>query len=671
MNRYDYLNDEQFLKMIYHLNVKQRHAKITLLSWQEIPIKDITGKLMNGSINIDGSSAIRRTANMTLVVDDSEVNITNVNNNFSINKKVVVEIGIKNDTPLYQQYPIIWFPMGTYVIISSSLSHSMSGTQLSLQLKDKMCLLNGECGGALPAAITFNEIESYDENGKLVITQPTMYQIIQELVNHWGGQQLGKIIISDLDTRVKKIMKWNSASPVYSFDQGNGIQFTTSETRAQQLQGKGIPVTKYTNGMDIGYIYTDFVYPQEDLVGAAGDTVCSILDKIKNVLGNFEYFYDLDGNFVFQQIKNYLNTSQSTIEIDKLNNSDYLVDQSKGKVVYTFDDSSLVTSYSNVPQYNMIKNDFVVWGQKQNAAGVTIPIRYHLAIDEKPKIGQTHNVFKYVDLEDNITKAKSVQRILGQFPAQGVIGVFYQKDDKIYKWNAQTREYEELQDVSLTPIVSNDWRTELYLQGVDAQPYGLDSNYYYTELLNEWPKLYDIWSDNPDFYQEVKQDPTTCDYFLDFIDSTAAISQFNVSNIGRRTKVLSDDSINCIFEPVIPDLIILQQNDEKLQEKREECENRKQKYTQVSSNIYSCLAGGGHFNSAYNAVKDLLYQNTSYNENVSLQTIPLYHLDVNTRINIKDTKSNIFGDYMIKSISLPLDIASTMSISATRALEKI
>ena len=37
--------------------------------------------------------------------------------------------------------------------------------------------------------------------------------------------------------------------------------------------------------------------------------LCTILDKIKNLLGNFEYYYDLDGNFIFQEVKNYLNNT--------------------------------------------------------------------------------------------------------------------------------------------------------------------------------------------------------------------------------------------------------------------------------------------------------------------------------------------------------------------------
>lgn len=34
-------------------------------------------------------------------------------------------------------------------------------------------------------------------------------------------------------------------------------------------------------------------------------------------------------------------------------------------------------------------------------------------------------------------------------------------------------------------VKANDWRTELYLQGVQAEALGLESNFYYTELATE------------------------------------------------------------------------------------------------------------------------------------------------------------------------------------------
>ena len=48
-----------------------------------------------------------------------------------------------------------------------------------------------------------------------------------------------------------------------------------------------------------------------------------------------------------------------------------------------------------------------------------------------------------------------------------------------------------------------------------------------------------------------------------------------------------------------------------------------------------------------------------------------FSFEPNSRITVYDEKSGIFGDYIIKSISLPLDVTSTMSINAYKALQKI
>ena len=673
--KYDYLTDADFLKYVDSLHLKEQYAKITLLDWEENPIKDIQGIITGGNISLDGRSAIRRTINISVYVDNSDIiGVTDIDNLFSINKKMKLEIGYVNTTDRYKQYEMLWFPQGIFVMIQPSISHSTSGISISLTLKDKMCLLNGECGGTIPASTQFDEYETLDENGEWVIKKPVIVQIIRELVNHFGGEQLSKIIISDLDTRIKKVMKWTGSTPLYLIEETQDSALLTTTRPADNVYKE-----MFSYGDDVGFIYTDFIYPQE-LIGDAGSTVVTILDKIKNFLGNYEYFYDVDGNFVWQEIKNYLNTSKATVDLNKLNKDDYLIDMAKGKAEYTFDDSNLITSYSNNPQFQMIKNDFVVWGIKENANGNDMPIRYHLAIDEKPKTGNTYPCFFYLDPDDNIEKAKMVVKFpnfqsLNTNP--GKAGVFYMtiNDGKIYKW--EDGNYIAI-DVGLTNIKTSDWRTELYLQGVQSEPLGTDTNYYYTELLNEWPKLYDIKVQNPDgtqgaFYPEVIKNPSDIDFFLDFIDSTAAISQFSVKNIGRRTIVENNNDINCVFEPEVPDYILIEitGNAEEMEKQREECRIKGQKYIQIESTVYSLLVGGGSYNSAYNRVRELLYQHTSYNESITIQAVPIYHLEPNIRVGVRDTESNIFGDYMVSNISIPLDINGTMTISATRALERI
>ena len=675
-----YLRDKDFLKLMDKNLLKEQFIKIIVLDWNENPIEEIQGRASSGNLNINGNSSLRRTCNLNILIDEENASITNIKNSLSINKKIKLQIGFKNNTNQYKDYDIIWFPLGVFVITNISISsQNAANISASIQLKDKMCLLNGECGGTLPASVIFSEYDVLDDTGKYQTVKPTIYTIIRYLVNEFGGEQQAKILISDIDERVKQVMRWMGSNPIYityySADGSTQYNAVLDKNEAEAALAAGIidGYTEYKSGEDIGYIYTDFVYPSE-LIGDIGDTITTILDKIKSTLGNYEYFYDIDGNFIFQEIKNYLNTSKSTIDLNNMNQNDYLIDITRGNSVYTFDNSTLVSTYTNSPQFSMIKNDFLVWGVRKTTDDQSYPIRYHLSIDKKPRIGNTYKVFFYTDPDDGIAKAKRPIQFTSRnnFPTMGAIDVFYLALDTnlVYKWDTNKSEYQQL-DVQIEEITTKDWRTELYLSGAQAEGFSLTSNDYYAELNNEWPKIYDI--KNGQFYEKYEKDQSSMDYFLDFIDSTATISELSISNIGKRTKIVSDENINCIFEKEIPNLVLININDdeENVANNRKECEAKGQDYIQVSGNIYQMLAIGGTQNSAYVKIRELLYQYTSYNESINLQTIPIYYLDANQRITVQDYKSDIYGDYMINTISIPFDISSYMTISATRVLERL
>jgi hypothetical protein len=58
------------------------------------------------------------------------------------------------------------------------------------------------------------------------------------------------------------------------------------------MYGKECYLAKIEYGETAGYHATPLVY-NSDLILKAGETVTALLDKIKNMLGNYEYFYDL------------------------------------------------------------------------------------------------------------------------------------------------------------------------------------------------------------------------------------------------------------------------------------------------------------------------------------------------------------------------------------------
>jgi hypothetical protein len=122
----------------------------------------------------------------------------------------------------------------------------------------------------------------------------------------------------------------------------------------------------------VGYEKTPLVYP-DDLVAAAGQPATIILDKIKDLLGEYEYFYDIDGCFRFQKKKTYLKTLW--------NDSEALEIFENGEYIYNFSDLSMFTSFSNTPNLKNLKNDFTVWGSKKSIIGSELPIHMRIAID--------------------------------------------------------------------------------------------------------------------------------------------------------------------------------------------------------------------------------------------------------------------------------------------------
>lgn len=679
---FPYLKDVDFLLNFNCNKILEQFVKLVVLTFDEKPITEIQGRVINGSISLDGSSAMRRTCNISLIADDEGLSPLNINSLFSINKKIEVLIGFTNTSSQYKEFPVIWFPQGVYVIISPNITHDTNGINISLTLHDKMALLNGQCGGILPASTTFSQIERVNEKGEIYISESTIYQIIQQLVCHFGGEQLGKIIISDIDNKIKRPVTWNETYPLYknvSIDSMGTLSYLFSTEPSGKQQEEAI-----FYGESVGYILSDFTYPGE-LVGNAGETIVSILDKIKNLFGgNFEYFYDIDGNFRFQKIRNYLNNSYSSYVINSseekktIQVGTYAIDITNGKSVYTFTDANLISSFSNAPQYQNIKNDFIIWGKKTSSTGQQVPIRYHLAIDSKPQVGNEYSVFFYIDLEDGLKKAHKplIFDRKADFPLPGnVLDFYYAKDTSIiYSWDVKNEQYKQT-SYQMETIITTDFRSELYLSGVSSDPLGLNSNYYYTELKNEWLKLYDLQQQK--FTDEAISAPWDLDFYLDIIDTTTALSEFSVQNIGRRTVVIVDDNINCLFQPSVPNIVIIQTDKEgsdtysQTAILRKWCQQAHQDYTQIDSKIFSSLLINESPNSAYERIRTELYQYTNFNQQISITSLPIYYLEPNSRITVQDSYSGIYGDYMIQSISLPLGIGETMNLSCTKALERI
>jgi len=119
---------------------------------------------------------MRRTATLSILADEKENNLEQLDHLFAINKKCTIELGIVNKvipytfsvldnninksifkTINYQENygEIVWFPLGLFIMFNPSIAHNLSGITISMNLKDKMCLLNGDLAGQIHSSVNF------------------------------------------------------------------------------------------------------------------------------------------------------------------------------------------------------------------------------------------------------------------------------------------------------------------------------------------------------------------------------------------------------------------------------------------------------------------------------------------------------------------------------------
>lgn len=634
---FEYLNDLDFLMKLDKLNLRTQYAKIVLLSFDEKPIKEIQGNISSGSLSVNGSSSVRRTINLSIFANYANSNLEDIDNEISINKKIKVFVGYKNPLKSYSYYgDIIWFPCGLFVISTANVSRSTTGWTISITAKDKMCLLDGSVGGTLPASTIFHEKWIYSNDDDVEIQYPTIFQIIFEAVNHWGGESAENIIITDIDETVKMLVRYMGDSPIYFSHNYESFSFSPSEDFPYM----------YSYGDDTGYQETDFTYPGE-LILKPGDTVVTLLDKIIDTLGNYEYYYDIDGHFIFQQIKNYLNTGSPLLELDV---QDYVKSYNNTKFLYSLTDLDTTASINNSPNYTNIKNDFYVWGKRTTASGAEVDIRYHLAIDTKPDLDLAKQYMWSVKDKDT--------------------GLIIRYDFTNSAINEQSDYL-----VELIGVPCDEWREELYRQALIAQvTNSVYDNYYDSELIAEWRNLYDPMNSNWDstnhWNPDVFNNPEKINFWLDFIDTGSEIGKYSINQIGRRTKVVNNTDITSVYNKEVPDIIFIE-NNEDTAERIASYHAIGQRYFVLTPQLYNLFSISSTGVSCFDKIREMLYQNLSYNTTISITCLPKYYMEPNNIIYIEDKESNISGNYQITQFTLPLAYNGTMSITATEVLTRV
>lgn len=551
----DFLKDKAFLLKVNRHKHREYYARITVLDYEhEKPIASFEGKVISGNMNVSASSNTRRTGSLSVVFDETTKDITNINNLIAIDKKVQIEVGISNPLMLDEEYAkygdILWFKQGVFILTQASSSISTSTATVSVNFIDKMGLLNGTCGGIFPASTNLHEILVMDADGNQSYEHPLIRDIIIECVHHFGGEAYTRIIVEDLEEVGRQVVKWNGTSPVWFQKQGNtpNGNFIVSSGDPDIT---GQTYEEYIQGEMVGYLETDLTYPGE-LIMSIGSKITDALDQIKNTLGNYEYYYDVDGIFHFRKIKNFVATGNTPLNLytdyvdaqgiyhdngDKSFQSLYAPIYTDDMYLNEFLDNELISQISFSPNYSNIKNDYVCWGSgaptttttssRTSGSGSSTAswVRYHLAIDKRPVDIKAPTK---KDLNDpTITEQERAYKLwVGEnfsLCHKTIYAVYNESDPKVivrYQTNGAVnpketskvvaRPLEEtrqggIDDTTGTLIFTEpesqfNWREELYRQALLAWGSSVEGSYYDEELIAEWRKLYDPYS--KDFFDD-------------------------------------------------------------------------------------------------------------------------------------------------------------------------
>lgn len=487
--------DKDFLRLLDLDKQREVFAKIVSLDIDENPVEEIQGRVTSGSVSVDGTSAVRRTCSLSLVAN--ELNIHDYY--WGLKTKFKLYIGLTNRikyrpayTELYQNYPdICWFKMGTYLISTFNTSQALASYTISIQGKDKMAALNGEFGGIItPLSWDFGQIDVISSDGTISTEKYLIKDIITEAVHKHANEPFHNIIVNDLDDMGLELMeyrgdktmfmycktiddtvnqfiiptdlnvnmplyvngtsrqlKWNDSSIIFNY-RIDGLDGALEPTKFSNVINNTDPSRVYTlikaeYGDVVGYRITDLVYAG-DLISNIGESVTSMLDKIKDMLGEFEYFYDLDGRFIFQKKPCYIKSTFSGIsnneasykEIELTSNTyrqnvywiwnndtkkmerasdenfdsnatyyylenEIYLDTTESAAqtsvnTYSFENDMLITSFANTPDFANLKNDYSLWGVRKGTTGIELPIHLRYAIDTKPWYYKSHDGIIYI-----------------------------------------------------------------------------------------------------------------------------------------------------------------------------------------------------------------------------------------------------------------------------------
>lgn len=743
------LLDQEFLLKLDSQSIKNIFARITTLDWDENPIERIEGKIQTGSVSIDGNSSMRRTCSLTMIVTDP----SDVIMDWALDTKFKLDIGVLNE--IDERYdPIIWFQQGIFIFTSFNASRQKNSHTISLSGKDKMCLLNGEVGGNINSSVDFGTEQYIDTPSETTVyTKIPIVEIIRNLLVIYGRELADDVLINDLDPYGFELLQYMGDKTMYLIYEGDdqqggsvrqiifdpNVYWVSEDGRRGSTLESGliynymglVPTTptkvqfnrdwynpellyytvgKCETGQSAGYRLCELTYTG-DLTTNIGETVTSVLDKIINMLSSqYEYFYDVNGNFVFQKKPAYAPLYRSRFIDDYIKPSAY-----QDYIAYFFDDLRYIISAQQTPQLTKLKNDYSVWGTRKAVSGKDIAILYRYAIDRKPEVYTTLNFSTgigefeqrfasktyYTHISDDDSEARGQLKIAGKALYNELVRAEAETDQtERLKIKIQAKNAYDIELTKWCNKINWDYRELIYQMALDYYRNNQKNNFfnmieeknpltcingqtgfeiYYTDILGFWQDLYrleyaglkdeinNIIYDDNGYNEDLTKAPWSLQFYFELTGEATDLDNIMVTAIGDRPKVVNESSVKSIYYQPVPQSVFY--TDEDLTTVQ-----LTTAYTLIhlDASLANLFQISTQSTSAYEKMQSLVYENTFCAEKINLNMIPIYYLKPNTRISVIDRDSQIDGEYIISKINISLDgQKGSMTVEANKASEEI
>lgn len=247
------------------------NVRIELLNRNLTIVGELDGNLMSDSFNLTSDSKQRRTYTCSLYVKDSSFQI-GPDTKIWIDKYIRVYYRIMNN----RTHEFGEWLLGTFTFVSPNYSYSDTTKQLNLQCADLMADYDGTKNGQLIGTHSLGEYTT-EERLKLNMSYTFKINAVAEYETDGNGE--------------------------YVKDE-NGLPIVKSYTKMRDailatLRLAGIPDSRY---MVEDYTDEGQKYVPYDLEFNAGQNFADIWDELCNLYSNWEYFFDIYGNFVWQKI---------------------------------------------------------------------------------------------------------------------------------------------------------------------------------------------------------------------------------------------------------------------------------------------------------------------------------------------------------------------------------